>query len=95
MAQAEEITRTEAAVPGSERELLDLARKSSLTGLRDRARDRRLGAIDPERLYATQRAHREIRHWYDDLGLVRGTFAFTPEVGVPFVNRLEAETDRL
>jgi hypothetical protein len=54
--QAAEITRTEAEVPGSEGELLALARRSGLGAVRDQARKRR--------------------------------------VGVPFLNRLEAETDR-
>jgi hypothetical protein len=63
--------------------------------VRDLARKRRIEAIDREDLYARQRKARGFSHWRDDLGMVRGTFALTPEVGVALVNRVEAETDRL
>jgi hypothetical protein len=36
-----------------------------------------------------------VRHWRDDLGMIAGTFRLTPDVGVPFVNRLEREAQRL
>src|SRR4029077_5592512 len=32
--------------------------------------------------------------WVDGEGMVAGQFRLAPEVGVPFVNRLDAETDR-
>ena len=95
MAQAREIARTESVVPGCESELLALAQRGSLGAVRDRARARRLAAIDPEKLYARQRAAREFVHWIDELGMIRCRGAFTPEVGIPFVNRLDAETDRV
>src|SRR5437016_4173271 len=41
LAQAEEITRTEAACPGTEAELVGLAKTSSLGVLKERARSRR------------------------------------------------------
>ncbi len=94
LAQAGEIARTETEVPGCEHELLALARNGSLGAVRDLARKRRVEAIDREDLYARQRKAREFSHWRDDLGMVRGTFALTPEVGVALVNRVEAETDR-
>jgi hypothetical protein len=93
--QAGEIARTEREVPGSETELLTLARSGSLGVVRELARKRRVEAIDREELYSRQRKAREFCHWRDDLGMVRGTFALTPEVGVALVNRVEAETDRL
>lgn len=52
MAQAHELTRTEAECPGSEAELLEVARTGSLKTLKETGRKRRLGAIDPEQLHA-------------------------------------------
>jgi hypothetical protein len=95
LAQAAEVARTEAEVPGAEHELLTLAREGSLGAVRDLGRQRRVGAIDPEALYAKQRRAREFRSWRDELGMVCGAFALPPDVGVPLVNRIDAETDRL
>jgi 5-methylcytosine-specific restriction endonuclease McrA len=95
LTQAEEITRTEAACPGTEAELVALARGSSLAVLRDTARARRHRAIDPEDLHARQRAAGGLRHWRDDLGMVQLAGALPPEVGIPIVSRLDAETDRI
>ena len=96
LAQADEIAKTEAAVPGSELELLQLAKDSSLGRLRERARRRRVDAMDPDDLAAQQHSAREAAHWRDtELGMVRVSAALTPEVGIPFVNRWDAETDRL
>ena len=95
LGQAAEIARTEAEVPGSEGELLCLAKTSGLSKVRDRARDTRAKAIPAEALHGRQRAARSIRHWRDDLGMIAGTFRLTPEVGVPFVNRLERDAQRL
>ena len=94
--QAEEIAKTEAAVPGSEIELLELARDSSLGRVRERGRRLRLAAMDPDDLAARQHAAREGAHWRDrELGMVRVSAALTPEVGIPLVNRWDAETDRV
>ncbi len=95
MDQAEVITKTEKERPGSEDELLDVAKRSSLQTLRNEARKKRQQDVDPDDLHRRQRRAREFRHWRDDLGMVRGAFALTPEVGVAFVTRLEAECDRL
>ncbi len=95
LAQGAEIARTEAACPGAEAELVGLARGSSLGVLRDRARSRRLRAVDPAQLHARQQAARDVRHWRDDLGMVRLAGALPPVVGIPIVNRLDAETDRV
>src|SRR5439155_14386829 len=65
-----------------------------MSRLRDPARKRRLGAVPAEELDATQRAAREVFHWRDELGMVCGRFRLTPDVGVPFVNRLDRATDR-
>jgi hypothetical protein len=93
-AKAGEIARTEAEAPGTEAELLSLARQSSLAALKDEARKRRQQAADPEELHEKQRAARRFRHWRDELGLVWFTCGLTPEIGLPFINRVEAETDR-
>ncbi|HUQ64483.1 MAG TPA: HNH endonuclease signature motif containing protein, partial [Acidimicrobiales bacterium] len=89
------ITRTESACPGSEAELVAVATSCDIKSLRDKARSLRLGAVDVDRLYARQRAARAVQHWTDELGMVRINAAMMPEVGVPFVNRLEAETGRV
>jgi len=95
LGQAGEIARTEAEVPGSEAELLPLAKTSGLSKVRDAGRKRRTNAIPAEELHDRQRKVRSVRHWRDDLGMIGGTFRLTPEVGVPFVNRLERDAQRL
>jgi len=94
LAQAAEVVRGERAVPGSEAALLETARTESLPTLRDQARDLKLGTMTHEELHARQRRAREFRHWRDPLGMVRFAGGLTPEVGVPFVNHLEADADR-
>src|SRR5436305_551232 len=68
---------------------------SPLEALRALRQARGRRARDPAELHARQQAARELRHWTDDLGMVRGAFALAPEVGVPMLSRLEAETDRI
>jgi hypothetical protein len=94
LAQAGEVVRTEAEVPGTEADLLALARRAGLGPLREEARTRRLAAVDPDDLHRRQLAARRFRHWRDGLGMVGFAGALPPEVGIPFVNRLEAEADR-
>ncbi len=88
--QASEI----AALSEHEAELLELARNSGSRAVKDAARKIRLAGIDPEELFARQHAAREFVHWKDDLGMTRFRGALPPSVGVSFVNRLDAETDR-
>ena len=95
IAQAGEIARTEAEVPGSEPELLELAKRGSLGAVRDTAWKRRVEAIRAEELYSRQRKARSLRTWTDELGMVCGTFKLAPDVGVALVNRIEREADRL
>jgi len=95
LAQAAEIARTEAEVPGCEAELLAVAREGSLGAVRDRARKCRVAAIDPDELYAKQQERREGLHWRDELGMVWLRVGLSPDVGVPIVTRLEAEADRV
>jgi hypothetical protein len=52
--------------------------------------------MDPHDLAALQHSAREATHWREtELGMVRVSAALTPEVGIPFVNRWDAETDRV
>jgi hypothetical protein len=93
--QAHEITKTEAARPGSERELLHVARQSGLRTLKDQARKRRHQAIGIDDVHRQQVAARSFRHWKNELGNIAFCGELPPESGVRLVNRLEAETDRV
>ena len=93
--QAAEITKTEAARPGSEAELVALAHTAGLATLRDKARTRRHEAIGAEELHRRQRAARSFRHWRTDLGMIAFAGQLPPETGVSIVNRLDAECDRI
>jgi hypothetical protein len=95
LAQASEVARTEEECPGSEAELLQVAKSESLETLKAKAKKRRLEAVDAEELHARQLKARFFRHWRTDLGMVGFAGELPPEVGLPFVNRLDAETDRL
>jgi hypothetical protein len=95
LAQAAEVARAAGVAPGSEARLLELAKRSGLPALRHEARKVALGAIRPEELSAAQQTARRFRHWTDALGMVCGSFALPPAVGVPLVNRVEAEAHRL
>ena len=95
LAQAGEIARTEADCPGSEPELLDLAKRAGLGPVREEARKLRLAAIPAEELAARQHKARSFRHWLDDLGMVRFSGAIEPLDGVAIMNRLDAEVDRI
>jgi 5-methylcytosine-specific restriction endonuclease McrA len=95
LAQAGEIARAEREAPGCEAELLALGRGGNLGAVRDTARKRCLERIDRDDLYARQRRAREFTHWRDDLGMVRGSFALPPDVGIRLVNRIDAASDRL
>jgi hypothetical protein len=89
------LVKAEAECRGSSTELLDLAKGQSLKSLREETRRRRLGAIDPEELHALQHQAKTFRHWRTGLGMVGFTGELPPEIGVPIMNRLDAETDRL
>jgi hypothetical protein len=95
LSQAREIVRAEAAVPGSEGALLEVASSHGMAGLREEARRVVLGSIDRDELHRRQVALRSLRHWVDGEGMVAGHFRLPPAVGVPFVKRLDAETDRV
>ena len=94
-AQARELVKTEAAVPGSTAGLLPVAKGESLRTLKEQARDRRQRAIDPEELHALQHAAMHHRHWINALGNIAYSGELPPEYGIPFTTILDAETDRL
>ena len=94
LAQAHEIGRSHSEMPDAEHDLVELARTSGLGALRDAVRERRLRDADPTRLYERQHRLREFRHWQDREGMVRFSGALTPDVGLPLVNRIEADADR-
>ena len=93
--QAHEITRTAKEAPGSERELLQLARSSGLKTLKEHGRKCRHRAAGIDDIHRRQVAARAFRHWKNDLGNIAFCGELPPETGVPFVNRLEAECDRV
>ena len=95
LSQARQIARAEAAVPGSEGPLLEVATTRGMSGLREEARRVVLGSVDRDELHRRQQAARSLRHWVDDDGMVAGRFRLPPAVGVPFVNRLDRAADRL
>lgn len=94
LSQAREIVSAERAVPGSEASLLDVAASTGMAGLREESRRVRLGSMDREALHREQQRSRSVTHRIDELGMVSGHFRLSPEVGVPFVNRLDRATDR-
>ena len=94
-AEASEITRSEAELPGAEEALLGTARERGLGQLKDMARERRLAHTPVEDLHRAQQRARYFRHWRDRLGMVRFVGALPPEVGVPLVHRVELAASRL
>ena len=74
--------------------MLAVAKTGDLTRLKDRARQRRMEHTPVEDLHAQQQKARSFRHWRDRLGMVCFSGALPPEVGVPFVHRLELATYR-
>lgn len=87
---ATEIVEAEKEMSGVEAELLDQARHSDLSKLRDAVRDLRQARTPVEDLHAHQHRARSFRHWRDRLGMVCFTGRLTPELGVPLIARLEA-----
>ncbi len=89
LAQAGEIVRTETETPGAEAALLDVARHSDLSQLREQVRDHRQSHTDVEDLHTRQHQARYFRHWRDQLGMVCFTGSLPPETGLPFIRRIE------
>lgn len=95
VSQAQEITRTEKEMPGSERTLLGFAKDGDLSDLREKAREHRQSAESPESLHRAQQAARTFHHFTDRLGMIQLRAALPPEAGVPLVNRIEHLAQRL
>lgn len=95
LAQAKEITQAEKEASGSEASLLAHARTHGLRSLQDRARSLRMKAADPDEAHRRRHAARSVRHWIDAGGMVHISASLPPEVGLPIVNKLDAETDRV
>ena len=95
VAQVAEIAKTEQVRPGSEAELLAVARSRPLRVLRELAQHQRVTSIDPDELARRQRRARHFRRWKDDLGMLRFAGALRPADGAAFFGRLDAETERV
>lgn len=95
LAQAQEITRAKAELPGVEDELLEAAKNGDLSTLRDEVRTRRMRAVTAGDLHRRQLAARRFRHWRNGLGMVCFQGALPPEAGIPFVARIDHEAARL
>jgi hypothetical protein len=95
LVQAHEVASSQHLLPGSEHDLVAVARRAGLGALRDEVRDRVLQSAEPAKLHELQHRGRAFHSWRDRFGMVRFTCALEPEVGVPLLNRLEVESDRL
>jgi HNH endonuclease len=92
--QAHEITRAESETRGAEAELLDLARRSDLSRVREQARQHCQAHTDPAALRRRQLGLREFRHWQDRDGMIRFSGGLPPDTGLRFVRRVEAQALR-
>jgi HNH endonuclease len=93
--QAGEIARAEQASPGSSSELLAVAQNEAFHVLRDKARKTVLEAEQGRGLAERQHQARSARSHTDELGMVHIDLSLEPHLGVPIVNRAEAEAARL
>ena len=95
LAQAAAVSEGAVAAPGTEAELLELARSESVKTLQERSRKVVLesrGSV--EERYERQRKLRSFSHWTDDEGMVAGRFRLTPDAGAALVSRIKTEADR-
>jgi len=75
-------------------ELVSMARNGALQPVRDAARKRALAEIPVEELHQKQHEAMHFRHWENDLGNIAFEGELPPEIGVPWVNRLDRAIDR-
>jgi len=94
MKEAAEVARGEADRPGSEEDLVRLAKDKGLGVLKEEVRKRGLEDQAATGLAARQHRARYFRHWRDELGLVRFAGALPPTLGIGIVKRIEAEAGR-
>ena len=95
MKEAAEVARGEADNPGSEEQLVELAKDKGLGAVKEEVRKRGLEKHEAEDLATRQHRARYFRHWRDELGMVRFSGALPPTAGIGIVNRIEAEAARL
>lgn len=81
--EAAEVARAQQAAPGSEARLLELAKSSGLSVLKEEARSLVLGAPSPEELAARQHRARSFRHWRDAQGMWRFSGPSHLPLGLP------------
>jgi 5-methylcytosine-specific restriction endonuclease McrA len=93
--QASEIATAENASPGSSTELLKVAQEESFQALREKSRKVVLEAEQHGGLAQRQHQARRARSYRDELGMISINLLLEPHVGVPIVNRAEAEAGRL
>jgi hypothetical protein len=93
--QAAEISRTEQSRPGSARELIDTAKAEPFHVLRDKSRRIRLEAEQRKDLASRQHEARSARSFTDELGMIDIHLRLEPHIGVPIVNKAEAEASRI
>jgi len=94
--QARHITSAAAAAPGAESELLETARRQSLSGLRDACERVKAAALpDGNERYAKIRAKRRLRHWSDPDGAFRIDATMTPDAGAVLLAAMEPLRDEL
>ena len=93
--QAAEIASAEESAPGSARELVAVAKKSSFHVFKEEARRTELEAEQHLGLAERQHAARSSRSHADALGMVYIHLALEPHVGSPITARAEAEAQRL
>lgn len=92
--QAHEISGAASKDPSAERELLGVARDSSLKGLKDRCRLIRASAEADDAAWA-KRLHdsRSLRQWVDSDGAACGIWRLAPDKGAAVKAALDAEAD--
>jgi hypothetical protein len=97
-AQAHEVTRSAAAAPERERELLDCAQSDGLAGLKQRGAKVRADAMtedEREERHERARRARSLRHWTDADGLGHGEWRLPVDAHARLVACVRAEQDRI
>lgn len=84
-----DISLPQAGEVGGDGELLEVARRTDLTRLRDAARDKRMASVSAEQLHEQQHRARHFRHWRDQMGMVCFSGALPPHTGLPLVRQID------
>ena len=96
LSQARHITEAALADPGSEQELLDIARREPLATLRTQCQRVIAGACrDDEERYRRAHERRYLRHWTNAAGEFRMDVSTTPDVGAEILASLAPVAKRL